>query len=64
MLSCAWLPPSLANFPLPATQDVGPEVKSVRKGDRVAVAFDIAPACVRSKEQEMMYGHHSGGFFG
>ncbi|EFN59413.1 hypothetical protein CHLNCDRAFT_8842, partial [Chlorella variabilis] len=60
-------------------EEVGPEVKEVRKGDRVVVAFDIAcgtcfycrnsyyTSCDNtnpSKEQEMMYGHRSGGFFG
>lgn len=60
-------------------EDVGPQVQSVKRGDRVAVAFDIA--CGRcfschheafsgcdntnpSKEQALMYGHTSAGMFG
>lgn len=60
-------------------EDVGPEVRSLSRGDRVVVAFDIACGscfyCKRSvfsscdstnpsKEQEVMYGHHTAGIFG
>jgi threonine dehydrogenase-like Zn-dependent dehydrogenase len=60
-------------------EDVGPEVRSLSRGDRVVVAFDIACGscfyCKRSvfsscdstnpsKEQEVMYGHHTAGMFG
>ncbi|PSC68261.1 Sorbitol dehydrogenase [Micractinium conductrix] len=61
------------------TAAVGPEVRDRQVGDRVVCAFDIACGkcfyCQRqlytscdstnpSKEQELMYGHRSGGFFG
>ena len=38
LLPCPALPCPV----LPAVEEVGPEVKEVRKGDRVVVAFDIA----------------------
>ena len=58
---------------------VGPDVKGFKPGDRVVVAFDIAcnhclycqkgafSGCDNtnpSKEQEMLYGHHTAGLFG
>ncbi|KAG2450469.1 hypothetical protein HYH02_004970 [Chlamydomonas schloesseri] len=60
-------------------EEVGPEVKHVKKGDRVVACFDIAcgrcRSCSRgafsgcdvtnpSKDQEMMYGARSAGLFG
>jgi len=60
-------------------EEVGPKVTSVQKGDRVVVCFDIGCGCCSycsktlfsscastnpSADQEAMYGHRSGGFFG
>ena len=60
-------------------ESVGPSVRTLSVGDRVVVAFDIAcGSCVYcknghfsgcdntnpSKEQEMLYGHHTAGIFG
>lgn len=60
-------------------EDVGPNVKNVKKGDRVVVSFDIGcgrcsyckgtmySSCATtnpSADMEAMYGHRSGGFFG
>ncbi|KAG2440986.1 hypothetical protein HXX76_003839 [Chlamydomonas incerta] len=60
-------------------EEVGPEVKHVKKGDRVVACFDIAcgrcRSCSRgafsgcdvtnsSKDQEMMYGARTAGLFG
>jgi len=60
-------------------ESVGPDVKSLKAGDRVVVAFDIAcnhcTYCKKgafsgcdntnpSKEQEALYGHHTAGLFG
>jgi threonine dehydrogenase-like Zn-dependent dehydrogenase len=60
-------------------EDVGSNVKSLKKGDRVVAAFDIGcgkcffckhgdfSGCDRtnpSKDQEMLYGHHTSGMFG
>lgn len=60
-------------------EDVGPEVQTVTKGDRVVVAFDIAcgkcfyckegsfSGCDNtnpSKEQAALYGHATAGIFG
>lgn len=48
-IACARCPAQPCSAPtalpcpaLPAVEEVGPEVKEVRKGDRVVVAFDIA----------------------
>jgi threonine dehydrogenase-like Zn-dependent dehydrogenase len=60
-------------------EQVGPQVKNFKVGDRVVVAFDIAcnhctychkgafSGCDNtnpSKEQEMLYGHRTAGLFG
>lgn len=60
-------------------EEVGPNVRSLKPGDRVVVSFDIACGhcayCKKqeftgcdntnpSKEQETLYGHHTGGLFG
>lgn len=60
-------------------EEVGPQVKDINKGDRVVVSFDIGcgkcsychgtmfSSCNTtnpSADQEAMYGHRSGGFFG
>jgi len=60
-------------------EDIGSEVKNIKPGDRVVVAFDIAcgscwycknqmfSACETtndSKKQELQYGHNTAGIFG